>query len=72
MTIPPLKPGSFYWVLPVFDADTDADHWSQKVQPALYLGDDRWSFIGFDESDEQWPVRWAGEEITVPSAYRSP
>jgi hypothetical protein len=63
-----LKPGSFYWVLPVFCVDTDADHWSQKEQPALHLGHDRWAYIGVDEGEDPWPVRWVGEEIALKSS----
>src|SRR5208282_65796 len=73
-----LKPGSFYWVRPVFDVDFtppgddsfDAayNHWTQQDQPARFdgydeNGNERWFFIGVDSKDPIWPVCWTGKEI---------
>jgi hypothetical protein len=84
-----LKPGSFYWVLPVFDHDLPslfeddtsdeahewrANHWSNKVQPAMFVGFEsdgsseapRWTYLDVEE-DWGWPVRWIGEELIPPT-----
>jgi hypothetical protein len=63
--------GAFYWVLPVFDPDTDLD-WQNEVQPASRLagrsddGSLLWDCIGLDEPSD-WTMRWIGERIVSPS-----
>lgn len=52
-----LEPG-FYWVLPVFDVDSDADSWRQHEQPAYWDGE-RWAML----DTEDWAVRWVGSRI---------
>lgn len=54
------EPG-FYWVLPTFDVDSDADEWSQKHQPAYWTGD-RWAML---DTDEWYPI-WVGDRIESP------
>jgi len=51
------EPG-FYWVLPVFDVDSDADSWRQHEQPAYWDGE-RWAML----DTEDWAVRWVGSRI---------
>lgn len=73
-----LKPGSFYWVLPVFDVDFGSDdmtfedcygHWTQTEQPARFEGldengNEKWIYLGQDVDETNWwPVRWIGKEI---------
>lgn len=56
-----LEIGSFYWVLPVLDADAP-DDWENYEQPARYVGNEMWNYLGI-EGNSMWPVRWVGEEI---------
>lgn len=53
------EPG-FYWVLPIFDVDGDADSWHQKHQPAYWDGT-IWHMLGVE--DEAWQPKWVGERI---------
>ena len=48
MSAPVLKPGSFYWVIPVYDVDLDdvKSDWMNRLQPARYGGRNRWSMLG--------------------------
>lgn len=55
-----LLEGQFYWAQPVLDADADSD-WVNQSQPARYLGNDRWLWIGYETED--WPARWVGDLI---------
>lgn len=50
----------FYWVLPIFDVDSDADCWHQKEQPAYWDGS-TWTMLGVEE--ESWQPIWVGERI---------
>jgi hypothetical protein len=59
-----LKVGSFYWMLPVLDPDTD-NQWENEPQPARYEGDGKWTCLGIDGISD-WPARWIGDEITPP------
>ena len=56
-----LKVGSFYWVVPVFDPDTD-NTWELAIQPARFAGDGEWNCLGV-EGENNWPMRWVGDEI---------
>ena len=61
-----LKVGSFYWVLPVLDVDTDKE-WVNEPQPARFAGRKTdgtglWDCLGLDETSD-WPMRWIGKEI---------
>lgn len=57
-----LQAGKFYWAQP--DLDVDAEHeWMNEPQPALYLGNDRWVWIGYDIDTDDWDARWVGELI---------
>jgi hypothetical protein len=63
---PALKPGAFYWALPVLDPDTD-EEWQNQPQPARYVGLtpdclDMWVWLGV-EGVSEWPARWVGKEI---------
>jgi hypothetical protein len=63
----PLVVGSFYWAQPVRDCDTDADHWSQFMQPARFVsytgdGEARWEWIGL--ADDEWPACRIGRKVT--------
>jgi hypothetical protein len=69
-----LKPGSFYWALPVLDPDTDLE-WMNKEQPARFVGstdDGRevWFWLGIHgnlaDGASDWPARWIGAEIVYP------
>jgi hypothetical protein len=61
--------GRFYWVIPAFDPDTDAD-WETSVQPARFAGTNAagellWNCLTID-GNSSWPMRWIGGEITPP------
>lgn len=58
--------GRFYWVVPAFDPDTDAE-WESEMQPARYAGKDAngnllWNCLGVDGVSD-WPMRWIGGEV---------
>lgn len=58
--------GKFYWVIPVFDPDTD-DAWEHDQQPARFAGRSEsgellWNYLAID-GNSVWSVRWIGEEI---------
>lgn len=55
------KVGCFYWILPVFDPDTD-NEWENEPQPARYEGDGRWTCLGI-EGISNWPARWVGDKL---------
>ena len=64
---PTLKPGAFYWALPVFDPDTD-EEWVNKEQPARFVGygtygEELWTWL--DVNGIHWPCRWHGDEIKL-------
>ena len=62
-----LIPGRFYWVTPVSDYMDTTHEWEDGEQPAAYVGNDRWVYLGVDEDDSgDWPVKWVGEEIVMP------
>ena len=61
-----LKVGSFYWVRPVLDVDTDIA-WHNEDQPARFAGwhggQELWDYLSQD-GPVDWPVKWIGSEIT--------
>lgn len=66
-----LKAGSFYWVIPAHDPDTDLA-WQNEAQPARYVGKsddgrDLWFWLGVEGSwpdgESDWPAIWVGWEI---------
>ena len=61
-----LEAGAFYWALPVMDADYDeADaEWWNAVQPARYMGNERWAWL--NTANIEWPARWVGDRLTPP------
>jgi len=59
-------PGHFYWVMPIFDVDSDLSFEDQyKFEPGKYLGDDKWSLLGTEDGVE-YPVRRIHSEIIPP------
>jgi hypothetical protein len=48
----------FYWVLPVFDADSDPDGWMNAEQPAYWTGE-KWEML----ATEDWQVRRVCEPV---------
>ena len=61
--------GRFYWVMPAFDPDADAE-WESEMQPARYAGKDAsgnqlWNCLGIDGASD-WPMRLIGAEIFAP------
>jgi hypothetical protein len=59
------EPG-FYWVIPIFDVDTDADDWRQKLQPAHWDGT-RWAMLDTEDWGEIWVEIWVGDKIEAPN-----
>ena len=66
-----LKPGSFYWAMPVLDPDTD-NEWENDEQPARFHGYDKdgkrlWHWLAVEgdgpDGSSDWPDRWVGDEI---------
>ena len=50
----------FFWVLPIFDVDSDADSWVSKEQPAYWDGK-IWHMLGVE--DEAWQPIAVGEPV---------
>lgn len=59
-------PGHFYWVITCYDADSDLPFEEQrKLEPAKYLGNNKWSLLGM-EDEAEWPVICIDSEIIPP------
>lgn len=62
-----LKIGSFYWVHPVLDPDTDEEWWNGII-PARYAGDGLWFYLDHNGPSD-WPAGWIGPELVPPVSW---